>query len=88
MKGHQILQIVFTNLRAGKLHLAKAITLPAVEVDVPIGLVQLFGHAELALGQIGIEVAFAQCQAGQRTFKTVVFAVIEDLAYRRLAFFD
>ncbi|MNR26156.1 hypothetical protein D3C85_1433480 [compost metagenome] len=65
MKGHQILQIVFTNLRTGKLHLAEAVTLPAVEVDVPIGLMQILRHAELAFGHIGIEIAFAQRQAGQ-----------------------
>lgn len=80
MKGHQILQIVFADLRAGEFHLAEAVTFAAVEIDIPKRLVQIFGHAELAFGHIGIEIAFAQRRAGERAFETVILAVVEDLA--------
>ncbi|SVK46155.1 Uncharacterised protein [Acinetobacter baumannii] len=79
MKGHQILQIVFADLRTGEFHLAEAVTFAAVEIDIPKRLVQIFCHAELAFGHIGVEVAFAQRQAGQRAFETVILAVVEDL---------
>lgn len=69
VERHQILQVIITDLRALIMHIAKAVTLAAVELDIPERFMLIFDDAQLAFQHVGIKVPFAQCHTGKGTLK-------------------
>jgi hypothetical protein len=54
-KRHQVLQILFTNLRTFKRHIAKAVAFAAVVVDIPEGLMPVQRDAKLAFVELAVK---------------------------------
>jgi hypothetical protein len=68
-KGHEVLQVLFTNLRPFERHVAKAVAFSAVVVDIPEGLTSRQRNAQLAFIELAVKVALTQGNAGQLFLK-------------------
>ena len=71
------MQVLFTNLRTFKRHVAKAVALSTVVVDIPEGLTSLQRNAQLAFIELAVKVALTQGNIRQLFFEMVVVTVVK-----------
>ena len=74
---HEVLQVLFTNLRTFKRHIAKAVAFSAVVVDIPEGLTPIQRNPQLAFIELAVKVALTQGNVRQLFFEMVVVTVVK-----------